>query len=118
MCNMLRTILAVTLLFAPMSVSFAQEKPAQPVLKVAVMADGRIAVNGAPATIQSLRESLKKLSQQRGVVWYYREAANTEGPPVTKQVVQAITDARLPVRFSSRPDYSDAVGPDGKPIKQ
>src|ERR1700726_174737 len=75
--KMLRTILAVALLFAPMSVSFGQEKPAQPVLKIAVMADGRIAVNGAPATIQSLRESLKKLSQQRGVVWYYREAANT-----------------------------------------
>jgi biopolymer transport protein ExbD len=78
MSNMLRTILVVTLLFVPMSVSFAQEKPAQPVLRVAVMADGRVAVNGAPATIQSLRESLK-LSQQKGVVRYYREAANTEG---------------------------------------
>jgi biopolymer transport protein ExbD len=115
---MLRTILAVTMLFAPMSASLAQEKPVQPVLKLAVMADGRIAVNGAPATIQSLRESLKKLSQQKGVVWYYREAANTEGPPVVKQVVQAIIDSRLPVRFSSRPDYSDAIGPDGKPSKQ
>jgi hypothetical protein len=115
---MLRTILAVTLLFAPMSVSFGQEKPAQPVLKIAVMADGRIAVNGAPATIESLRESLKKLSQQKGVVWYYREAADTAGPPIVKQVVQAIADARLPVRFSSRPDYSDAIGRDGKPIKQ
>jgi hypothetical protein len=114
---MLRTILAA-LLCAPMCVSFAQEKPAQPVLKVAVMADGRIAVNGAPATMQSLRESLKKLSQQKGLVWYYREEANKEGPPVVKQVVQAIIDARLPVRFSSRPDYSDVIGPDGKPIKQ
>jgi biopolymer transport protein ExbD len=115
---MLRTILAITLLFTPMAVSFAQKKPTQPVLKVAVMADGHIAVNGAPATIQSLRESLKKLSQQKGVVWYYREGANTEGPPVVKQVVQAIIEARVPVRFSSRPDYSDAIGADGKPIKQ
>ena len=88
-------------------VSFAQEKPAQPVLKVSVMADGRIAVNRAPATIQSLRESLQKLSQQKGVVCYYREAANSEGSPKVKQAVQAIVDARLPVRFSSRPDYSD-----------
>ena len=99
-------------------VSFAQEKPAQPVLKVSVMADGRIAVNRAPATIQSLRESLQKLSQQKGVVCYYREAANSEGSPKVKQAVQAIVDARLPVRFSSRPDYSDVIGPDGKPIKQ
>jgi hypothetical protein len=34
------------------------------------------------------------------------------------KIVQAIADARLPVRFSSRPDYSDTIGPDGKPIKQ
>jgi hypothetical protein len=120
---MLRTILVLTLLLAPIPVSFAQEKPAQqkptqPILKLAVMADGRITVNGAPATMQSLRDSLKALSQQKGVVWYYREAASSEGPPIVKDVVQAIVDARLPVRFSSRPDYSDAIGPGGKPIKQ
>jgi hypothetical protein len=115
---MLRTSLAVTLLFALLSVSLAQEKPAPPVLKLAVLANGRITVNGGPATLESLRESLKTLSQQKGVVWYYREAANTEAPPVVKQVVKAIVDARLPVRFSSRPDYSDTIGPDGKPVKQ
>lgn len=82
------------------------------------MADGRITVNGAPATIESLRESLMKLSQQKGVVWYYREAGNSEPPPETKQVIQAVIEARLPIRLSSRPNYSDAIGMDGKPIKQ
>lgn len=114
---MLRTILVVTLLSFPMSTSLAQQKPAQPILKLAVMADGRITVNGAPASLQSLRDSLKTLAQQKGVVWYYREGANTEGPPIVKGVMQAIIDARLPVRFSSRPDYSDTIGPDGKPMK-
>ncbi len=114
-----RTILAATLLLAltTVPISSAQGKPTPPILKLAVMTDGRITVSGAPATMESLRESLKKLSQQKGVVWYYREAANTEGPPVVTQVVQAIIDARLSVRFSSRPDYSDAIGRDGKPIK-
>ena len=78
-----------------------------------VMADGRITVNGAPATMESLRESLKTLAEQKGVVRYYREAANTEPSPVVKQVVQAIVDARLPVRLSNRADYSDTIGPDG-----
>lgn len=118
MSNMVRTILVATLLFSQLSVSFAQQKPPGPVLKLAVMASGSITVKGAPATLQSLRNSLKTLSQQKGVVWYYREAPNTEGPPIVKEVVQAIVDARLPVRFSSRPDYSDTIGPDGKPVKQ
>ena len=68
--------------------------------------------------MESLRESLKKLSQQKGVVWYYREAGMSEPPPEAKQVIQAVIDARLPIRLSSRPDYSDAIGKDGKPIKQ
>ncbi len=101
-----------------MAISLAQPKPTQPILKIAVMADGRITVNGAPATMESLRESLKKLSQQKGVVWYYREAGKSEPPPEAKQVIQAVIDARLPIRLSSRPDYSDAIGVDGKPMKQ
>ena len=98
--------------------SFAEQRPAEPVLKVAVMSDGRITVDGAPATVELLRESLKKLSRQKGVVWYYRASVNTEGPPVVKQVMQAIIDARLPIRFSSQADYSDAISPDEKPMKQ
>jgi len=118
MSNMRKTALAIILLFSLISFSFGQKKPALPVLKVAVMADGRITVNGASVTMDSLRESLKKLSQQKGVVWYYREAGGTEGPPEARQVIQAVIDARLPIKLSSRPDYSDAIGKDGKPIKQ
>ena len=68
--------------------------------------------------MESLRESLKKLSQEKGVVWYYREAATAEPPQEARQVIQAAIDARLPIRLSSRPDYSDSIGMDGKPIKQ
>lgn len=115
---MRRATIGVFLLFAIVAFLSAQLKPKQPVLKVAVLADGHITVNGAPATIESVRDSLKKLSQQKGVVWYYRETAQSEPPPEAKQVIQAVIDARLPIRMSSRPDYSDAIGMDGKPIKQ
>lgn len=86
-----------------------------PVLKVAVFADGRLTVDGAASTIQSLRESLRSLSEKHGVVWYYREAGQQEPPPIATEVIQAVIGAKLPVRLSSRPDYSDAVGLDGKP---
>jgi len=97
----------------------ASQSPAAtdaPILKVAVFADGRITADGQPATIDSLRESFKKLAEQKGAVWYYREAGQGEPPPQAMQVIKAVVDARLPIRLSSRPDYSDAIGFDGKPI--
>ena len=87
-----------------------------PILKIAVMADGRITVDGSPATIESVRASLKQLAERKGVVWYYREAGHAEPPPQSEEVIQAVIQNRVPIRLSSRPDYSDAIGMDGKPI--
>jgi hypothetical protein len=84
-----------------------------PVVKIAVFADGRLTVDGSAATVESLRASLKHTTETHGTVWYYREGGQQEPPPVAMQVMQAIVEARLPVRLSSRPDYSDAIGPDG-----
>jgi hypothetical protein len=92
--------------------------PNSPVLKIAVMADGRITVDGSPSTIDSLRVSLQTLAKQRGVVWYYREAGQAKAPPESSQVIQAVIENRLPIKLSSRPDFSDAIGPDGKPIAE
>jgi hypothetical protein len=86
-----------------------------PVVKIAVLADGRLTVDGSAATVESLRASLKHTTETHGIVWYYREAGQQEPPPIAMQVMQAIVEARLPVRLSSRPDYSDAIGPDGRP---
>ena len=89
-----------------------------PIIKVAVFADGRITADGKPVTIDSLRKSFKTLAAKKGTVWYYREAAQREPPPQAMQVIKAVVDARLPIRLSSRPDYSDSIGFDGKPIHQ
>jgi hypothetical protein len=85
-----------------------------PILKIAVFADGRLSVDGSAATVESLRASLKHLAEAHGTVWYYREAGQQEPPAVAMRVMQSIAEARLPVRLSSRPDYSDAIGPDGR----
>lgn len=90
--------------------------PNAPILKVAVMADGRITVGGSPATIDSLHASLKRLAEQKGVVWYYREGGQSAPPPQSAEVIQAVIQNRLPIKMSSRPDYSDAIGMDGRPI--
>jgi hypothetical protein len=97
----------------PMSVS-----PNAPTLKIAVMVDGRITVDDSPATIGSVRVSLKRLAERKGVVWYYREAGQTKAPPESAEVMRAVIENRLPIRLSSRPDFSDAIGPDGRPITE
>ena len=90
--------------------------PGAPIVKVAVFADGHITADGQPATLDSLRESFKTLAAQKGVVWYYRETGHSEPPPQAMEVMKAVIAARLPIRLSSRPDYSDAIGIDGKPL--
>lgn len=89
-----------------------------PIIKIAVFVDGRITADGLPVTVDSLRESLKQLAVQKGAVWYYREAGQGDPPPQAMQVMKAVIDARIPIRLSSRPDFSDTIGPDGKPIQR
>jgi len=88
-----------------------------PIIKVAVFADGHITADGSPATVESLRESFKKLAEQKGIVYYYREAGQSEPPRQGMEVIKAVIAARLPIRLSSSPDYSNAIGLDGKPIQ-
>lgn len=114
MCYKLRSLLILVIASAQLVGCASQPKSAQssmnpnpPIIKIAVMADGRITVDGSPATVESLRVSLKRLADQKGAVWYYREAPQAEPPPQAMQVMQAVIDNRLPIKLSTRPDYSD-----------
>jgi hypothetical protein len=80
-----------------------------PILKTAVLSDGRLLVDGAPSSIPALRNSLRNLAKEKGVVWYYREAASQEPPPIATEVINEVIHARVPIRLSTKPDYSDAV---------
>jgi hypothetical protein len=95
-----------------------QVAPSAPNIKVAVFADGRITADGKLTTIEDLHQSFQKLAEQKGEVWYYREAGQTEMPPQATQVIKEVIAAKLPIRLSSKPDYSDSIGPDGKPNPQ
>jgi hypothetical protein len=83
------------------------------VAKVAVFADGRITLNGNSASIEEVRATFAELAADKGVVWYYREAADAEPHPTAMLVIQAIVEARLPVSMSTKPDFSDVVSAAG-----
>jgi len=67
-------------------------------------------VDGAASTIETLGESLRGLSEQHGIVWYYREPSKQDIPPIAMEAMKLVANFHLPIRLSSRPDYSDAVG--------
>lgn len=128
MCSRIRiagSVLMVIFCAACGKNSGTAERPAEPatrgapILRVAVFADGRLTVDGAPSTLMALRESLHRLSAQHGVIWYYREAPQAEPPPIALQVMKELADSQLPLRLSSRPDYSDSVtaSPPPRPAK-
>ena len=95
-------------------------KPASPdpahIAKIKVNRDGVIALNDETVTVEQVKSSLSKLSQTGGaVVWYYREDASGEPHPNAMLVLQEIVKAKLPVKLSTKPDFSDSVGPNGSP---
>ena|SRR5262245_30069713 len=81
--------------------------------KIAVMQSGAIAFDGQPVTLKDLRPLLAHLKAKNGVVWYYREAPHKQAPAISAKVVQMIIDNRLPVSFSTEPDFSTVVDETG-----
>src|SRR3954471_24409909 len=70
------------------------------IVKIRVNRDGQIVMNDEPVTLEQVKSSLSKLSQSGdGAVWYYRENAGAEPHPNAMLVLQAIVDAKLPVRL-------------------
>jgi hypothetical protein len=80
-----------------------------PVMKISVYSDGRLLVDGASATLDSLKPSLQQLASKQGVVWYYREASAANPPQIAMDVMQAIGEAKLPVRLSTEADFKDVT---------
>lgn len=82
------------------------------IAKVRVDGAGKIFLNGTQVSLDELMRGLAVLGKD-GVVWYYRENPEAETPAEAEAVIQAIVEAKLPVRLSSKPDYSDVVDPQG-----
>jgi len=83
-----------------------------PAARVRVYKDGRITLDDEAVTIMDLRRAFDRLKKSRGTVLYYREASQEEPQPIAMEVMRAVVDAQLPVRLSTKPDFSDSIGPD------
>ncbi len=84
------------------------------ILRVGVLRDGSVTADGSATTIEALAPKLDALAVSNGSVYYYREAGQEEPHPNAMKVITAIAERKLPISLSSKPDFSDAIGPDGK----
>jgi hypothetical protein len=92
---------------------------AETVAKVSVLSSGKVLLNGKATTLAALDTALSALAASKGVVWYYREAADAAEPPAAAtQVIELVIKHRLPISMSTKPDFSDAVGADGQPHRR
>ena len=82
------------------------------IFKVSVLADNSVLLEGRPITVEELAQALDGAPKEGAAVWYYRENAGGEAPPAAMQVMKLIVDRRLPVKLSSKPDFSDSIGPE------
>jgi hypothetical protein len=80
-----------------------------PILKVSVLVSGSVLLDGEPVSVEGLQAKFQSLRDERGVVWYYREAAGGEPPAEAMQVMKMVTDNRWPISLSSKADFSDYV---------
>ena len=94
----------------------AMHASSPPVLKVAVTENGDITADGKQTTLEALIPRLRALATENGVVWYYRAAPESEPHPNALKVLAAIIEQKLPIRLSSKPDFSDAVDDAGTSI--
>jgi hypothetical protein len=82
-------------------------------LSVSVQANGDIRINDAPTNVAELDVRLAALTKAGGEVWYYREAAQGDPHPNAMHVMELVIKHRLPITFSSKPDFSDYVDAQG-----
>lgn len=80
-----------------------------PKVQIKVLADGSVQLDGAPASLDKIDERLAALARANGEVWYYREAPQSDPPPIAMQVMDVVAKHRLPISMSSKPDFSDTV---------
>ena len=81
------------------------------ILKVSVLAGGELLLDGRPVALSELEAAMTQVERSQAAVWYYREDADGEPPAVAMDVMKLIVSNRLPVRLSTKPDFSDAVAP-------
>jgi hypothetical protein len=86
-----------------------------PAAKIRIGQDGVVSLDDKTVSLDELKAALSKLKQSPGSsVWYYRENPAGAPHPNAMQVLKLIVDTKLPIRLSTKPDFSDSVGADGR----
>jgi hypothetical protein len=88
------------------------------VIKVSVLSSGELLLDGLPVALAELEHAMTQGAQAGAAVWYYRENAGGEAPPVAMDVMRMITANRLPVRLCTQPDFSDSLVAAPSPLEQ
>ncbi len=80
-----------------------------------VSSRGELELNGKPGDLGRVDTAFLELAKRHGVVVYAREAARDVPHPVVLKVMDLIGKHELPVSMSTKRDFSDVLGPDGRP---
>ena len=87
-------------------------------LRVSVLANGGLLIDGQPGDLKALDARLALLAKSQGKVWYYREASGSDPTPAAEATmtgaIDQITKNRLPVSLSSKSDFSDVIDEHGQ----
>jgi hypothetical protein len=92
-------------------------KTSEPIARISVLSSGKVLLNGVETDLTNLNSELKSVKSKNGIVWYYRENAAGDPPPVFKDVLDIIADNNLPISLSTKADFSNYVDENGQ-IKQ
>ncbi len=82
----------------------------RPVARVSVNAEGEIFLDDREVSLDELTKALADLRERDGEVWYHRESVDGVAPPQATAVMKAVLDTKLPIRLSSKSDFSDSAG--------
>lgn len=86
---------------------------AEEIAKIRIYKGGAITWNHEKLELREADVRLKKLKSAQGTVWYYREDARGEPHPNAMKLKKLVMENRLPLSFSTEPDFSTVVLPDG-----
>jgi hypothetical protein len=79
-------------------------------IKVSVLASGDLLLEGRPTTLSELAQVMERAAKAKSAVWYYRENRQDPASPLAREVFRLITANKLPIRFSTKPDFSESLG--------
>ena len=112
---LIMTVVSAALLCGAAAPAAAPACPA--VIFVSLASDGAIQIDGRSTAPAAVASALSALSPQAKVVKYYRESPDGEPTAAQDARMKPLLDAmmalRLPIGFSSKPDFSDYVDGNG-----